>query len=262
VSVTVVTGAARGMGRACVNQLRTEGAHTIAVDLDLPDIEGVRGIVCDISDPEAVKGLVDEVGRHGALRSLVHAAGISPTMAGPRRIFEVDLLGTQLLLQAFEPLIETGSSAVCFASSAAYQVTLVGPNPELDAFVEDPTIDGFLDRVGDLFADSGMAYAWAKRGVIRAAARAAVAWGARGGRVNSISPGLIDTGMGRQEFESHQFMQTMLDTTPLQRMGQPEEIAEVVAFLVSEGASFVSGIDVLVDGGGFEGLQALTKSPH
>ena len=258
-SAIVVTGAAQGMGRACVDRLRDQADHLLAVDLEAPDINGVEGIDCDVSDSDAVARVADRVRELGSFRSLVHAAGISPTMADPRRVFEVDLIGTQLLLDAFEPLVERGSSAVCFASSAAHQVTMLGPDPELDAFVEDPRADGFLDRAADRFDDSGLAYAWAKRGVIRAAARAAVTWGRRGGRVNSVSPGLIDTGMGRQEFEAQPIMQVMLDNTPLGRLGQPEEVAALVAFLVSDEASFISGIDILIDGAGLEGLRQLTK---
>ncbi|HET6873131.1 MAG TPA: SDR family oxidoreductase, partial [Acidimicrobiales bacterium] len=195
-------------------------------------------------------------GAFGEFRSLVHAAGISPTMADSRRVFEVDLIGTQLLLDGFEALVEPGSAAVCFASSAAYQVMLAGPAPDLDALVESPMAPGFLDRAAELLPDSGMAYAWAKRGVIRAAARAAVNWGRRGGRVNSVSPGLIDTEMGRQEFDSQPVMKFMLDVTPLGRFGRPEEIADVVTWLVSDESSFVSGIDVLADGGCLQGLRS------
>jgi len=254
-----VTGAAQGMGRACVDRLSANADHVVAVDLEAPNIEGAEGMACDVSDADAVARLADRVRELGQFRSLVHAAGISPTMADARRVFEVDLVGTQLLLDAFEPLVEPGSSAVCFASSAAYQVMLMGPNPELDAFVEDPHATGFLDEAATRFDDSGLAYAWAKRGVIRAAARAAVAWGRRGGRVNSVSPGLIDTGMGRQEFEAQPIMQVMLDNTPVGRLGRAEEVAALVAFLVSDEASFISGVDILIDGGGLEGLKALAN---
>jgi NAD(P)-dependent dehydrogenase (short-subunit alcohol dehydrogenase family) len=256
-SVIVVTGAARGMGRACVDRLRDRADHLVAVDLDVPDIEGATAIACDISDADAVGELAAQVRAIGPFRSLVHAAGISPTMADVRRIFAVDLIGTQLLLDAFDPLVEPGSSAVCFASSAAYQIQLMGPRPDLDALIEKPMADAFLDGVVAQFDDSGIAYAWAKRGVIRAAARAAVAWGPRGGRVNSISPGLIDTGMGRQEFEAQPMMQVMLDATPVGRLGTADEVAAMVAFLVSDEATYVSGVDVLVDGGCLEGLRTL-----
>jgi NAD(P)-dependent dehydrogenase (short-subunit alcohol dehydrogenase family) len=261
VTVIVVTGAARGMGRACVDRLRDRADHLVAVDLEVPEIDGVEGMSCDVSDAASVARVAARAKELGSFRALVHAAGISPTMADPRRVFEVDLVGTQLLLDAFEPVVENGSSAVCFASSAAYQIALMGPDSELDALVEDPRADDFLDRAATRFGDSGLAYAWAKRGVIRAAARAAVAWGPRGGRVNSVSPGLIDTGMGRQEFEAQPIMQVMLDNTPVGRLGQAGEVAAVVAFLVSDEASFVSGIDVLVDGAGLEGLRALVAGP-
>ena len=259
-TVIVVTGAASGMGRASVDRLRGRADELVAVDLTAPDLDGALGIACDVSDPAAVDRLAAEVRSRGAFRGLVHAAGISPTMGDARRVFEVDLVGTQLLLDAFEPLVEPGSAAVCFASSSAYQVSMMGPDPELEAFVEDPRADGFLDRAAGRFDDSGLAYGWAKRGVIRAAARAAVSWGRRGGRVNSLSPGLIDTGMGRQEFDVHPVMHLMLDSTPLARLGAADEVAALVDYLLSDDASFVSGIDVLIDGGMTEGFrQAMTS---
>jgi NAD(P)-dependent dehydrogenase (short-subunit alcohol dehydrogenase family) len=253
-TVTVITGAARGMGRLCVERLRGTSDQIVAVDLEAPQIEGTVGVACDISDPAAVADLSGKVGELGRFRALVHAAGVSPTMAEARRVFEIDLVGTALLLDAFEPQVEPGSAAVCFSSSSAYQVALQGVDGELQALVSEPRAPGFLDAAAGHFGDSGVAYAWAKRGVIAVAARASVAWGRRGGRVNSVAPGLIDTPMGRQEAEKQPIMKVMLEKTPLDRLGQPEEVAAVVAFLLSDDASFISGIDVLVDGGMLQGL--------
>jgi NAD(P)-dependent dehydrogenase (short-subunit alcohol dehydrogenase family) len=75
-----------------------------------------------------------------------------------------------------------------------------------------------------------------------------------GGRVNSLSPGIIETPMGRQELEQQPYMRDMLAATPAGRAGKATDIASVVAFLVSDQASYVSGIDVLVDGGMLQGL--------
>jgi NAD(P)-dependent dehydrogenase (short-subunit alcohol dehydrogenase family) len=254
-TVAVVTGAASGMGRECVESLRGMADVLVAVDVNAPAIEGAVGVACDVADPAAVDALVARVRELGPFRALAHAAGISPTMADARRVFEVDLVGTQLLLDAFEEVVVPGSAAVCFASSAAYQIAPF-VDADQDAMIDEPMAPDFLDRAAAAFADSGFAYAVAKRGVIRAAGRAAVRWGRRGGRVNSLAPGLIDTPMGRRELEQQPIMKEMLERTPLGRVGDPREVAAVVAYLVSDAASFISGIDVLVDGGMIQGMAA------
>jgi NAD(P)-dependent dehydrogenase (short-subunit alcohol dehydrogenase family) len=95
------------------------------------------------------------------------------------------------------------------------------------------------------------AYALSKWGVQRLVVAQAPAWGRRGARLLSLSPGIVDTGMGREELAAHgDAMKTIMEKTPVgQRMGRPEELAAVIAFLCSDAASFVSGVDWLVDGG-------------
>lgn len=248
-TVAVITGASSGMGHACLERLRASYDRLVAVDLREPEIDGATGVACDVADPAAVAALADRCRDLGPLGALVHAAGISPTMGDARRVLEINLVGTQQLLDAFEPQAVDGSAAVCFSSSAAYNVA-----PYIDAAQEallaDPMAPDFLDRATELVGgDPGFAYALSKVGVIRAAARASRRWAPKGGRVTSLAPGLIDTPMGRTELEHQQAMREMLEQVPVGRMGRPVEIAEVVAFLVSPSASYVSGIDVLVDGG-------------
>jgi NAD(P)-dependent dehydrogenase (short-subunit alcohol dehydrogenase family) len=152
-------------------------------------------------------------------------------------------------------MVEPGSAAVCSSSSSAYAVAPF-VNEQMESLLRDPMVDGFVDQVVELVGgDSGFAYALAKVGVIRAVARAAVRWGPRSGRVNSLAPGLIDTPMGRQEFAQQPVMKDMLAQTLVGRFGDPGEVVAVASFLVSDDASFVSGIDVLVDGGQAQGTK-------
>ena len=96
---------------------------------------------------------------------------------------------------------------------------------------------------------AGYGYAFAKRGVMLLCEKMSASWGERGARIVSLSPGITDTSMGRIELEKNPVMKSLLDMSPLKRMGKPEEIAGVVNFLLSEDASYITGVDIRVDGG-------------
>jgi len=94
-----------------------------------------------------------------------------------------------------------------------------------------------------------MAYTVSKRGVKLLVERESPSFGARGARIASISPGIIDTPMGRQEMEKQPIMKVLVDKSPLAREARPEEVAAVAVFLCTPTASFITGTDILVDGG-------------
>jgi NAD(P)-dependent dehydrogenase (short-subunit alcohol dehydrogenase family) len=264
-TVGIATGAGRGMGRACADRLAETVDALLLVDLDEESATAAAGelagsgratvvepFVLDVTDRGGLRRLADRVTELGTLRAVAHAAGISPTMADWRRIFSVDLVGTARLAEALRPLATAGTAMVYFASMAPL-LGLADADPAADAALDAPLDERLLDRIHDTLGptveDTGIAYAWAKRGVQRFAQQEAVRLGPVGARVCSVSPGVIDTPQGRQEAESHPFMEVLVHRTPLGREGGAHEVAAAVGFLLSDEASFLTGVDVLVDGG-------------
>jgi len=273
-TVGIVTGAGRGMGLACARRLAETVDALLLVDLNeeavrkvADDLAGgaakVHPVVLDVTDADGLQALAAQATSLGSLRSVAHAAGISPTMADWRRVISVDLVGTALLLEALRPLAGDGTAFVCFASVAAH-LSATEDDAAADAALDEPLHPELLERLQAARAeitDSNVAYGWAKRGVQRLVRREARRLGPVGARICSISPGIIDTPQSRQELEHQPLMAVMLDNTPLRRMGRDDELAAVVAFLLSDEASYLTGTDIRVDGGVLAGIEAIPWQP-
>jgi NAD(P)-dependent dehydrogenase (short-subunit alcohol dehydrogenase family) len=263
----VVIGGGSGMGQAVVEAFAPTGRVLVA-DRDIDAARRVAkaagasadAVECDVTDDAQIAAVVTHVDHLGAL---VLTAGLSPQMAPGRSILEVNLVGSAKVLDAFAPKVEQGSVAVCLASIAGHTIA---PTGEVLEIIDDPLSPGLVDRLlaaGVDADDPGVAYVYSKFGVIRMAARLARAWGAAGGRILSLSPGVIDTPMGRLATENLPAIDERMASWPIPRLGRPDEIASVVMFLCSEQASYMTGSDVLVDGGSVREWreQRLTPAP-
>jgi NAD(P)-dependent dehydrogenase (short-subunit alcohol dehydrogenase family) len=211
------------------------------------DTHAVRA---DVSSERDVEQLAAAASGFGVIRSVVHTAGVSPVQATPEQIVAVDVIGTALVLDAFEPHVQPGTVAVCIASMAG-SLADVAPDA-LHALATTPTAQlRALPTLDPATMDSGAAYGIAKRANQARVQAASITWGRRGGRVVSISPGIIATSMGHEELAGPfgDVMRDMITMSGTQRIGTADDIAAVVEFLCSPAASFITGTDILVDGG-------------
>ncbi len=263
-TVGIVTGAARGMGAACAERVADMVDVLFMVDRDEAGVQAaarklststratLEPWVLDVKDQGAIAELLVQVASAGPLRAVAHAAGVSPTMADWQEIMAVDLVGTALLVDGCRALATQGTAVVCFASISAL-LAIPDADAPPDVVLDDPLHPDFMSRIGEAIGstveDPGMAYTWAKRGVHRLVRREAVPFGRLGARICSVTPGIIDTLMGRQEADAHSVMEMLVGASALRREGTPEEVAHAVAFLLSEEARYITGIDLAVDGG-------------
>jgi NAD(P)-dependent dehydrogenase (short-subunit alcohol dehydrogenase family) len=248
-------GAGRVIMLADINQIGLEAAaNALSADGHQVMTQHV-----DVTSRAAVAAAADVAASSGRVTAVVHTAGLSPQQASADAVLAVDLLGVALTLDEFGRVIEPGGAGVVIASMAAHMYPALDPDVQRQ-LAETPTDQLISLDACSAITDSRQAYPFAKRANQIRVAAAASAWGLRGARINCISPGVISTAMGRLELsgESGGLMQAMVDNAGMRRIGTPDDIAAAAEFLLGPAAGFITGVDLLVDGGVMAAIQTGT----
>jgi NAD(P)-dependent dehydrogenase (short-subunit alcohol dehydrogenase family) len=204
-----------------------------------------------------VRALADKASSLGNVTQVVNTAGLSPNMAPADKILEVDLYGSAVVFEEFERVIAPGGAGLIISSMAGHMMRPL-PADQEHALAFAPADEllalPFLKDV----PNSLVGYMIAKRANHLRVQAAAMTWGARGARVNSISPGIIVTSLAQHELNSAigDGYRAMIAASPSKRMAPPEEIAVAASYLLGPDAGFITGSDLLIDGGVIVAMRA------
>ncbi len=248
----IVTGCASGIGRATAKALVDQGAEVHGLDRRSPDLALARAATVDLADPASVDRAVDGIGGH--VDALFNCAGASPLVSA-LDILRVNFLGTRLLTERVLPLMSPGGAIVSVSSDGG-QAWRRSRELILE-FLEVSTFEGGLAWYEANSARAGHPYAFGKQALnVWTMQRSAQLIG-RGIRINTASPGAVQTAM--LEAIEAALPRELIEATeqPIGRRSSPEEQVGPLLFLNSDGASYVNGIDLQVDGG-YWAAQSIT----
>ena len=211
----------------------------------------VETMVVNALDKTSVEAFAEKAASLGPVKYFIDTAGASPNQTSPEHILALDMVGTGYAVDAFGRVMAPGGAGLIISSQTGYMYPI--PNETELEILKTPT-EGLLDLpiIKDVaMQNSGLAYMIAKRvNHLQAQKAAATTWKARRARINTISPGVIVTPLAYDEFAAAgEGYQKMIDSSAAERTGTSDEIAEVGAFLLGEHAGFITGTDLLIDGG-------------
>ena len=260
-NVCVITGGGSGMGLATARLMGKD--HYIVIcgrsvkklenavrELKEEGIE-VEAFACDVSDYKSADKLANYAKEKGEISAVIHAAGLSPNMGDAKQIMEVNALGTININNAFYKVVKEGACIIDVSSMSAYITPkFIMPVRKYKYSIQNPQL--FIKKVMkyiNFFPEkvrSGIAYGISKHFVIWFARQDAARFGVKGVRVISVSPGNFETPMGELEKEQ---ADAYTKYCAIKRFGHVEEIASLFAYCASSSAGYLTGVDILCDGG-------------
>ncbi|MBP1847791.1 NAD(P)-dependent dehydrogenase (short-subunit alcohol dehydrogenase family) [Rhizobium petrolearium] len=245
----VVTGAGGGIGQALARAFAGQGARVALIDRTLERTQPLAAelgndalaIACDLSRPEDIEAAAGQVDRHGGVDILVNNAGVlrpgpldSVSPADWSMMLSVNLTGYMLAAQAFgKGMVARGAGVLVHVASVA------GSEPQ----------------------PASGAYSASKAAILMLSRQLAYEWGPKGIRSNTLSPGLVRTPLSEAFYADDTTRQRREAMVPLRRIATPDDMADVALFLASPRASYVTGQDVVVDGGLTQSLMGLVPRP-
>lgn len=211
----------------------------------------VETSVVNALEKDSVEAFAEKAASLGSVMYFIDTAGASPNQASPEHILNLDMVGTGYAVDAFGKVMGRGGAGLIISSQTGYMHRL--PDEVELEILSTPT-EKLMDiaYIRDVAMQrSGIAYMIAKRvNHLQAQKAAATTWKERRARINTISPGVIVTPLAYDEFSAAgQGYQRMVDASAAERCGTSDEIAEAGAFLLGEHAKFITGTDLLIDGG-------------
>ena len=260
-NVIVVIGAG-SIGQAIVRRV-SAGKHVLLADIRQENADAAAKVLfdagfnvstatVDVSSRASVHALVEAATKLGEVSGVIHAAGVSPSQASPETILKVDLYGTALVLEEFGNVIARGGSGIVIASQSGHRL---GPlSTEQNSLLATTPAEELLALPmlqSDQIKDSLHAYQISKRGNSLRVMAEAVRWGKCGARINTISPGIIITPLANDELKGPRGpgYRRMLEVSAAGRAGTPDEVGTVGALLMGPDGAFITGSDILMDGG-------------
>ena len=210
----------------------------------------IRTIRTDLGSKEDILELVKFATGLGPVKYLINAAGVSPSQAPVEKILQVDLYGTSVLMEEFGKVIAEGGSGVFISSQSGHRLPALSLE-ENEALATAPVDDLLKLPFIAAITDTLKAYQYSKRCNVLRAAGEACKWGKRGATINTISPGIIITPLANDELHGPRkdgYLK-MIAGAPAKRAGTPDEVGDLAEFLMSSRGRFISGTDILIDGG-------------